>query len=59
MASQSYITQKKMVVDGDDEISVIDMGVNFNYQDPSFSVLHVDFRQIKLQLCCGSDCDNS
>ena len=32
------------------EISVLDMGVKFSYQIPSFSVLAVDFRQVKLQI---------
>ena len=49
------ISQNNIVVDIDDEISVLDMGVKFNYKVPSFSVLHVDLSQIKLQLCCASD----
>ena len=32
------------------EIAVLDMGVKFSYQIPSFSVLIVDLRRVKLQL---------
>ena len=38
------------VVDFDAEVSILDMGVKFTYQVPSFSVLHVDLRQTKLQV---------
>lgn len=34
----------------DTKISILDMGVKFSYQVPSFSVFHVDLRQIKLQV---------
>ena len=38
------------VVDFETEVSILDMGVKFTYQVPSFSVLHVDLRQTKLQV---------
>lgn len=37
-------------IDLDSEISLLDMGVKFSYQVPSFSVLYVDLRQIKFQV---------
>ena len=37
-------------VDVDAELSILEMGVKFSYRVPSFSVLHVELRQIKLQL---------
>lgn len=38
------------VVDFDTEVSILDMGVKFTYRVPSFSFLHVDLRQTKLQV---------
>ena len=38
------------VVDFDTELSILDVGVKFSYRVPSFSVLHVDLRQIKFQV---------
>lgn len=37
-------------MDFDTEISILDIGVKFSYRVPSFSVLHVDLRQIKFQV---------
>ena len=34
----------------DAELSILDVGVTFSYRVPSFSVLHVDLRQIKFQV---------
>ena len=34
----------------DAELSILDVGVKFSYRVPSFSVLHVDLRQIKFQV---------
>ena len=43
-------TQVLYKVDLDTLVTVLDMGVKFCYQIPSFSVLYVDLRQVKVQL---------
>ena len=40
----------RLSVEVDSQVSILDMGVKFSYRVPSFSVLHVDLRQIKFQL---------
>jgi hypothetical protein len=37
-------------VDVDTTITILDMGVKFSYQIPTFSVVYVDLRQVKVQL---------
>lgn len=46
MASQ----QVGLVMEIDQLMSVLDMGIKFIYEVPTFSVLHIDLRQIKMQI---------
>ena len=39
-----------MAMDIDSQLSVMDVGVKFTYQVPAFSVLHVDLKQVEIQL---------
>ena len=43
-------TQVRYKVEMDTIITVLDMGVKFCYQIPTFSVLYVDLRQVRVQL---------
>ena len=43
-------TQVQYKVELDTLVTVLDMGVKFCYQIPTFSVLYVDLRQVKVQL---------
>ena len=49
----SYAT---VSVEVDSQVSILDMGVKFSYRLPSFSVLHVDLRQIKFQVTADEGC---
>ena len=51
--SEMATSDRSSVVDFDTEISILDIGVKFSYIDPSFSVLHVDLRQIKYLVTAG------
>ena len=46
-------THQILVVDT--EVSILELGVKFTYQVPSFSVLYVDLRQAKIQITKDDD----
>jgi len=54
MASRDYVRDHRDVasvhIDIDTEVSILEIGIKFSYQVPSFLIVVVDLRKIKVQL---------
>ena len=55
-SSESQTPYATVSVEVDTQVSILDMGVKFSYRLPSFSVLHVDLRQINFQITAEEGC---